>query len=96
VPSPSGVVDQYGVLAQMGEQRLCKATVVGSIPTFSTKHNAGIAQLVERHVANVKVAGSSPATRSKIIVRVGAQDIDPSPYTRTQIYVSGHGSVQNI
>ena len=64
VPSPSEVVDQYGDLAQMGEQRLCKAMVVGSIPTFSTKHNAGIAQLVERHVANVKVAGSSPATRS--------------------------------
>ena len=30
---------------------------------------AGIAQLVERHVANVKVAGSSPVSRSGSEVR---------------------------
>lgn len=34
--TPLGVADQYGVLAQLVEQRLCKATVVGSSPTFST------------------------------------------------------------
>ena len=27
---------------------------------------AGLAQLVERHVANVKVAGSSPVSRSEV------------------------------
>ena len=59
------MVDQYGVLAQRVEQRLCKATVVGSNPTFSTKHNAGLAQLVERYLAKVEVASSSLASRSK-------------------------------
>jgi hypothetical protein len=31
---------------------------------FSVSLHAGIAQLVERHVANVKVAGSNPVSRS--------------------------------
>ena len=30
-------------------------------------NNAGIAQLVEHHVANVNVAGPSPVSRSKVI-----------------------------
>jgi hypothetical protein len=33
----------------------------------TSKHRAGIAQLVERHVANVKVAGSNPVSRSEAL-----------------------------
>jgi hypothetical protein len=32
-----------------------------------TFFNAGVAQLVEHHVANVNVAGPSPVSRSKVI-----------------------------
>ena len=32
-----------------------------------TAHYAGVAHLVERHLAKVEVAGSSPVARSKMI-----------------------------
>ena len=44
--------------------------VVGSIPTGGL---AGVAQLVERNLAKVEVAGSNPVTRLQDIIRGVAQ-----------------------
>ena len=44
---------------------------VGALQDSGSKF-AGLAQLVERHVANVKVAGSSPVSRSRS-ARVGSE-----------------------
>ena len=42
--------------------------------------NAGVAQLVEHHVANVEVAGSSPVSRSieKLAKRLRQRTLNPS------------------
>ena len=54
-------------VAQSVEQRTENPCVVGSIPTGGT--NAGVAHLVERHLAKVEVEGSSPFARSKYFHR---------------------------
>ena len=54
----------YASVAQLVEQRTENPRVVGSIPTGGT-NNADLAHLVERHLAKVEVAGSSPVIRSK-------------------------------
>ena len=58
-------------VAQSVEQRTENPRVVGSIPTGGTIRNAiafliyaDLAHLVERHLAKVEVAGSSPVIRS--------------------------------
>ena len=50
-------------VAQLVEQRTENPRVVGSIPTGGTIH-ADLAHLVERDLAKVEVAGSSPVIRS--------------------------------
>ena len=50
-------------VAQLVEQRTENPRVVGSIPTGGTKY-ADLAHFVERHLAKVEVAGSSPVIRS--------------------------------
>ena len=50
-------------VAQLVEQRTENPRVVGSIPTGGTTY-ADLAHLVERHLAKVEVAGSSPVIRS--------------------------------
>ena len=54
----------YASVAQVVEQRTENPRVVGSIPTGGTT-SADLAHLVERHLAKVEVAGSSPVIRSK-------------------------------
>ena len=64
-------------VAQLVEQRTENPRVVGSIPTGGTKlyhrlarHDkafAELAHLVERNLAKVEVAGSSPVIRSKAL-----------------------------
>ena len=54
----------YASVAQLVEQRTENPRVVGSIPTGGTIF-ADLAHLVERHLAKVEVAGSSPVIRSK-------------------------------
>ena len=51
----------YASVAQLVEQRTENPRVVGSIPTGGT--NADLAHLVERDLAKVEVAGSSPVIR---------------------------------
>ena len=54
-------------VAQMGARVVWDHEVAGSIPvTPTTIQNAGVTQLVECHLAKVKVAGSSPVFRSTI------------------------------
>ena len=50
-------------VAQLVEQGTENPRVVGSIPTGGTT-NADLAHLVERDLAKVEVAGSSPVIRS--------------------------------
>ena len=50
-------------VAQLVEQGTENPRVVGSIPTGGTI-SADLAHLVERHLAKVEVAGSSPVIRS--------------------------------
>ena len=54
----------YAFVAQLVEQGTENPRVVGSIPTEGTMY-AGLAHLVERHLAKVEVASSSLVTRSK-------------------------------
>ena len=53
----------YASVAQLVEQGTENPRVVGSIPTGGTI-NADLAHLVERDLAKVEVAGSSPVIRS--------------------------------
>ena len=55
---------QFAFVAQLVEQRTENPRVVGSIPTEGTI-SAGLAHLVERHLAKVEVASSSLVTRSR-------------------------------
>ena len=61
-PHPSR--HRYASVAQLVEQGTENPRVVGSIPTGGT-NSADLAHLVERHLAKVEVAGSSPVIRSK-------------------------------
>ena len=54
----------YASVAQLVEQGTENPRVVGSIPIGGTT-NADLAHLVERDLAKVEVAGSSPVIRSK-------------------------------
>ena len=66
----------FAPVAQLVEQRIENPRVVGSTPTGGTMrdrkvtHHAGVAHLVERHLAKVEVAGSSPVIRSIFLQRV--------------------------
>ena len=62
--SPIRVANRYASVAQLVEQGTENPRVVGSIPTGGTI-SADLAHLVERHLAKVEVAGSSPVIRSK-------------------------------
>ena len=64
--SPSGrhFVVSYASVAQLVEQGTENPRVVGSIPIGGTTF-ADLAHLVERDLAKVEVAGSSPVIRSK-------------------------------
>ena len=64
--------DSNASVAQLVEQRTENPRVVGSIPTGGTLceritfiHYADLAHLVERNLAKVEVAGSSPVIRLK-------------------------------
>ena len=61
--SPIRVASRYASVAQLVEQGTENPCVVGSIPTGGTI-SADLAHLVERHLAKVEVAGSSPVIRS--------------------------------
>ena len=54
----------FASVAQLVEQRTENPRVVGSIPTGGTTSYADLAHLVERDLAKVEVAGSSPVIRS--------------------------------
>ena len=61
----------FASVAQSVEQRTENPRVVGSIPTGGTSgaraaQYADLAHLVERNLAKVEVAGSSPVIRSKL------------------------------
>ena len=62
--SPIRVATRYASVAQLVEHGTENPCVVGSIPTGGTI-SADLAHLVERHLAKVEVAGSSPVIRSK-------------------------------
>ena len=69
--SPSG--RQFASVAQSVEQRTENPRVVGSIPTggtsgttYRSRFYADLAHLVERDLAKVEVAGSSPVIRSNL------------------------------
>ncbi len=66
--SPSGrqLYVFYASVAQLVEQRTENPRVVGSIPTGGTIY-ADLAHLVERDLAKVEVAGSSPVIRSNMV-----------------------------
>ncbi len=62
------VTESYGSIAQLGEHLPYKQRVTGSSPVVPTNlgdNNAGLAHLVERHLAKVEVASSSLVTRSR-------------------------------
>ena len=62
-----GIPLLYASVAQLVEQRTENPRVVGSIPTGGTSgidRYADLAHLVERDLAKVEVAGSSPVIRS--------------------------------
>lgn len=61
----------YASVAQSVEQGTENPRVIGSIPIGGTI-NADVAHPVERHLAKVEVAGSSPVIRSKSKVPVTA------------------------
>ena len=59
--------ESYGSIAQLGEHLPYKQRVTGSspvVPTIISVIYAGLAHLVERHLAKVEVASSSLVTRS--------------------------------
>ena len=66
-PHPGRQKKDVASVAQLVEQRTENPRVVGSIPTGATTFYAGLAHLVERHLAKVEVASSSLVTRSKRI-----------------------------
>ena len=55
---------RFASVAQLVEQGTENPRVVGSIPTGGTTFSADLAHLVERDLAKVEVAGSSPVIRS--------------------------------
>ncbi len=75
----------YASVAQLVEQGTENPRVVGSIPTGGTNISlippADLAHLVERDLAKVEVAGSSPVIRSSLRAR-GTESICPSTNIR--------------
>ena len=70
-PHPSRhLSNKIASVAQLVEQGTENPCVVGSIPTGGTI-SADLAHLVERHLAKVEVAGSSPVIRSKHSLKSG-------------------------
>ena len=69
--SLGNILGLFASVAQLVEQRTENPRVVGSIPTGGTITEkkfsvfADLAHLVERDLAKVEVAGSSPVIRSK-------------------------------
>ena len=63
----------FASVAQLVEQGTENPRVVGSIPTGGTTY-ADLAHLVERNLAKVEVAGSSPVIRSN---KKGKNDVLP-------------------
>ena len=70
-PIRVAIADPHASVAQLVEQRTENPRVVGSIPTGGTSGDliwsrfyADLAHLVERDLAKVEVAGSSPVIRS--------------------------------
>ena len=64
------VVDLFASVAQLVEQGIENPRVLGSIPIGGTishfgERYAGVAHLVERHLAKVEVASSSLVFRSR-------------------------------
>ena len=57
---------QYALVAQLVEQRTENPRVAGSTPAQGTT-DAGVAHLVERHLAKVEVASSSLVARSNFL-----------------------------
>ena len=75
-PIRVAIADPHASVAQLVEQRTENPRVVGSIPTGGTTAilsltYADLAHLVERDLAKVEVAGSSPVIRSKKVVSKG-------------------------
>ena len=67
-PIRVAILIPFASVAQLVEQRTENPRVVGSIPTGGTSdygRSADLAHLVERDLAKVEVAGSSPVIRSK-------------------------------
>ena len=67
--SHGNILGLFASVAQLVEQRTENPRVVGSIPTGGTiterdLGSADLAHLVERDLAKVEVAGSSPVIRS--------------------------------
>ena len=63
------IIVRCASVAQSVEQGTENPRVIGSIPIGGTLY-AAVAHLVERHLAKVEVAGSSPVIRSKSKVSV--------------------------
>ena len=66
----NSTTESYGSIAQLGEHLPYKQRVTGSSPVVPTKISviyAGLAHLVERHLAKVEVASSSLVTRSSFV-----------------------------
>jgi hypothetical protein len=56
---------------------------------------ADVAQLVEHHLAKVRVAGSNPVVRSKkVLLRWGVDAPDSAPRLKMRIRVRIHGSLR--
>ena len=70
-----------GSVAQSVEQGTENPRVVGSIPTGATIFSAGLAHLVERHLAKVEVASSSLVTCS--IQKITGANLAPVIHTAT-------------
>ena len=68
--STSGSFVSYGMATwPSGKAEACKAFTPGSNPGVASNlaPNADMAQLVEHHLAKVRVAGSNPVVRSIVI-----------------------------
>ena len=64
VSHPTLIGGSGGTGRRAGLRIQCPQWRVGSTPTSRTTQRAGVAQLVERNLAKVEVAGSSPVARS--------------------------------
>ena len=86
-PIRVAILIPFASVAQLVEQRTENPRVVGSIPTGGTSdygRSADLAHLVERDLAKVEVAGSSPVIRSKK-EREGSRDPSRSFSNRVRL-----------